>query len=84
MILGFDTVRLANVLLLLILTCLDIGQFKPLEKSKKPKRVKPTSLTLLGPVWTEEVRLISLKNQLSEPLEIKATMMSNLVLLQLS
>lgn len=68
-------------MLLLILTCLDIGQFKlPLEKS----RVKTTSLTLLGPAWTKEVGLISLKKQLSEPLEIKATMMSNLVLLQLS
>ena len=64
-------------MLLLILACLDTGQFKlPLEKS----RVKTTSLTPLSPVWTKEVRLIYLKRQLSEPLEIKATMMSNLVM----
>lgn len=79
--LGFSTVRLANVMLLLILTCLDMGQFKlPLEKS----RVNTTILTLLGTICTKEAKLISLKKQLNESLEIKATVMSSSVLLQLT
>lgn len=49
-------------MLLFILTCLDMAQFKlPLEKSG----VKTTSLTPLGATCTKEAKLIYLKKPLN-------------------